>query len=164
MMASDGPVPEIYIHPGESQLTTEPVVFRTVLGSCVAIAFLAPSGGVGAICHPMLPSRPPRSTEGGSLRTSRRYVDFAIRDLASQFDALGIDRRQMKVKVFGGADVLLTSADRKQPTIGRMNCEAALRVLREEGLQIVASSLGGNSGLKLDFNTGTGEVLVRRLG
>jgi chemotaxis receptor (MCP) glutamine deamidase CheD len=35
-----------------------------------------------------------------------RYVDFSIRYLAQQFDALGASRNELVVKLFGGADVL----------------------------------------------------------
>jgi chemotaxis receptor (MCP) glutamine deamidase CheD len=37
-------------------------------------------------------------------------------------------------------------------------------VLRAEGLAVIASSLGGTSGLNIRFDTRTGEVLLRRLG
>jgi chemotaxis protein CheD len=97
------------------------------------------------------------------VKDSRRYVDFAIRELAQRFDALGIARASMKVKLFGGADVLHVPVEGARPTVGRLNCESAIQVLREDGFDVAASSLGGTKGLTLEFNTGTGEVLVRRM-
>jgi chemotaxis protein CheD len=161
-MPPDDRLAEIYVQPGESHLTTEPSILRTLLGSCVAVAFLAPKQGVGALCHPMLPVCPAK-LEGNNPRTAQRYVDFAIRSLAKRFTALGIERDDVTVKLFGGADVLAVSQDASRSTVGRMNSESALRVLREEGFTIAASSLGGDSGLTLRFDTSTGEVLVRRL-
>lgn len=162
MTAADG-MTEIYIQPGESYLATEPVILRTLLGSCVAVAFLAPGRGVGALCHPMLPTCPPRLKSATNWKPAQRYVDFAIRDLAERYAALGIARKDVTVKVFGGADVLQVIKDTSRATVGKMNSETALRVLREEGFSVAASSLGGTSGLTLQFNTRTGEVLVRRL-
>jgi chemotaxis protein CheD len=153
---------EIYVQPGESHLSTEPVIFRTLLGSCVAVALQAPPHGVAALCHPMLPHAPPQAGVS-RLRNPERYVDFAIRALASRFDALRIPRAEIIVKLFGGADVLHVFDQRTRPTVGRLNAETALRVLREEGFHVAASSLGGTKGLNLRFNTRTGEVLVRRL-
>jgi chemotaxis receptor (MCP) glutamine deamidase CheD len=49
-----------------------------------------------------------------------------------------------------------------RPTVGKLNCEVALNVLNEEGFQVVASSLGGNCGVNIHFNTKTREVLLRR--
>jgi len=100
-----------------------------------------------------------------SLAAGHRYVDFSIRDLARRFDELGAHRTEVQVKVFGGADVLLVGdAASAKPTVGRLNCEAAIEVLRAEGLAVIASSLGGTSGLNIRFDTRTGEVLLRRLG
>jgi chemotaxis protein CheD len=159
MPGSDTALPEIHIHPGESRLVTEPVILRTVLGSCIGLAFLVPRLGVAALCHPMLPTAPPNARSPAGCR----YVDFAIRDLARQFDARGARRTEVQVKLFGGGDVLLVPRGTTRPTVGRMNQEAALRVLAEEGFSVAASSLGGICGLNLRFHTGTGEVLLWRL-
>ena len=100
-----------------------------------------------------------------SVAEGRRYVDFAIRDLARQFDELGARRSEVQVKLFGGADVLLVGDEAtSKPTVGKMNCEAAVEVLQDEGFQVVASSLGGTAGLNIQFYTRTGEVRLRRLG
>jgi len=160
----DAVLREVYVQPGESHVSHEPVIFRTVLGSCVGVTFLIPRLGVGAICHPMLPRYPDNPPAGMSREKSRRYVDFTLRDLARQFDALGARREEVCVKLFGGGDVLEVVSDSSRPTIGKMNCDAALRVLAEEGFFVTASSLGGTCGLNIQFHTGTGEVLLRRLG
>jgi chemotaxis protein CheD len=162
MPKSDKALPEVYVQPGESYLVREPTILRTVLGSCVGATFLVPRLGIGAICHPMLPSYPANPRAKHSLADSCRYVDFAIRDIARQFDLLGVRRDEIQAKLFGGGDVLLVD-EASRPTVGKLNCESALRTLREEKLEVVASSLGGSSGLKIRFNTGTGEVLLRRL-
>ena len=156
-------LPDVYVLPGESHLSREPVIFRTVLGSCVGVTFLAPRLGIGAICHPMLPRFPDK--QGGDIRLAhaRRYVDFTIVDLAKQLDALGVVRNEVQVKIFGGGDVLLVTNEAARPTVGQLNIEAALRVLSEEGFAVVASSLGGTSGVSIQFHTGTGEVLLKRL-
>ena len=160
----DAAMPEIYLLPGESHLVTEPMILRTVLGSCVGIAFFVPRLGIGALCHPMLPVYPLKPPADLSLAAGRRYVDFAIRDLASQFDSLGVRRNEVRVKLFGGGDVLLVVNPAARPTVGALNCEAALRVLEELGFVVAASSLGGTTGVHIKFNTETGEVLLKRLG
>jgi len=160
----EAPLPEVYVQPGESHLVTGPTILRTVLGSCVGIAFLAPRLGAGALCHPMLPACPAGLSAERNQAAGRRYVDFAIRDLAGRFDALGAQRSEVQVKLFGGADVLAAINAATRPTVGRLNCEAALRGLRTQGFAVVASSLGGTTGMNIQFNTETGEVLLRRLG
>ena len=155
-------LPEIYVQPVESRLVLESAILRTLLGSCVGIAFRIPRLGVGALCHPMLPRCPAKSAAILSRSAGSRYVDFAIRDLARQFDALGARRNEVEVKLFGGGDVLLTAKDAARPTVGRLNIEVAMNVLEEEGFAVSASSLGGQRGVNIRFNTQTGEVLLQR--
>jgi chemotaxis protein CheD len=163
MCQPDAALPEIYVLPGESHLVTEPTILRTVLGSCVGVTFLVPRLGLGALCHPMLPAYPLKPQAALSLAAGRRYVDFAIRDLASQFDSRGARRDEVRVKLFGGGDVLLVANAASRPTVGALNCEAALRVLEELGFEVIASRLGGTTGVHIKFNTETGEVLLKRL-
>jgi chemotaxis protein CheD len=110
----------------------------------------------------MLPCLPVKRSSTITRSASIRYVDFAIRDLAQQFDALGARRGEVEVKIFGGGDVLLLASDGARPTVGKLNIEVALRVLEEEGFSITASSLGGSRGINIRFNTQTGEVLLQR--
>ena len=163
MAGAEEPVAEVYVQPGESHLVRGPAVMRTVLGSCVGVTFWHPKMGVAALCHPMLPRFPEKKTDGHSLASARRYVDFAIRDLARQFDALGARRREVVVKLFGGADVLRVQGHESRPTVGRLNRERALEILESEGFRVTASRLGGPCGFHIDFYTVTGEVLLRRL-
>jgi chemotaxis protein CheD len=162
MPQPDGNLPEVYVQPGESHLVREPTILKTLLGSCVGIAFRVPRLDLGALCHPMLPRVPARLAMSLSRSAGRRYVDFAIRDLARQFDALGANRNEIEVKLFGGGDVLVMTPSAKRPTVGKLNCEVALKVLAEEGFGVIASSLGGKRGVNINFNTGTGEVLLQR--
>jgi len=150
----------ISVQPGQVHLARSPVVLRTILGSCVGVTFWSSRLGAGALCHGVLPSCP-RGTGGSD---GYRYVDFSIRYLAQCFDALGARRQDVEVKLFGGADVLPVAAARAgKSTVGFLNCQAALKVLEEEGFTVAASDLGGIRGRTIRFHTGTGEVIVQRL-
>ena len=162
MPEPDSTLPEVHVQPGESRLVREPTVLRTLLGSCVGIAFRVPRLGVGALCHPMLPRSPAKQAASLSRSAGRRYVDYAIRDLARQFDALGASRSEVEVKLFGGGDVLDMAPNPKRPTVGKLNSEVAMKVLAEEGFDVAAASLGGKRGVNIHFNTETGEVLLQR--
>ena len=164
MLEIESEVSEVYLHPGESYLARKPAIIRTILGSCVGVTFWSARLRVGALTHSQLPRCPTNSSVGLSLAAGHRYVDFSIRDLARQFDQLGALRREVQVKLFGGADVLpISAADPLRPTIGKQNCDAAIEVLRAEGFEVIASSLGGTTGRSIQFHTGTGEVRLRWL-
>jgi chemotaxis protein CheD len=163
-MEPDSDLPQIHVHPGEWHLLREPALLCTLLGSCVGITFWVRRLGIGALCHPMMPTFPTGREARASSETARRYVDFSIRQLATQFDSLGARRSETEVKLFGGADVLQVGQTSSRPSVGKLNCETAVRVLHSEGYEIAASSLGGESGLQIYFNTANGEVLLRRFG
>lgn len=155
---------DVYLQPGEMFLAREPTMIRTLLGSCVGVSFWSARLGIGALCHALLPECPKHPSEKIRPEFGYRYVDYSIRDIARQFAALGAHRSEVQVKVFGGADVLLggpVTCDR--PTVGSLNCDSALDVLGAEGFQVMVSSLRGSTGLNIHFNTGNGEVLLRRL-
>ncbi|HTV16844.1 MAG TPA: chemotaxis protein CheD [Acidobacteriaceae bacterium] len=161
MGAAEDDCPEIWVQPGESHVVRGAAVLRTVLGSCVGVTFWNRRLGIGAMCHAMLPQSPGKHAL--SPAAARRYVDLTICDVAVQLDALGAWRSETEVKVFGGADVLVVEESTRRATVGRLNCEAALRILESEGFAVRASSLGGKCGMHIDFYTATGEVLLRRL-
>jgi|WetSurMetagenome_2_1015567.scaffolds.fasta_scaffold581367_1 chemotaxis protein CheD len=162
MIRLDPSLPEVFVQPGESKLVREPTILRTLLGSCVGIAFRVPRLNIGALCHPMLPRVAAKAGAALSRSAGRRYVDYTIRDVAAQLDALGARRSEVEVKLFGGGDVLAIVVRASHPTVGRQNSEIAIKVLAEEGFQIAASSLGGVHGVNIHFNTMTGEVLLQR--
>lgn len=163
MTELEASLPEASVQPGESHLVTEPTILRTVLGSCVGVTFLVRRLGIGALCHPMLPHCPANRRGKLSVTAGRRYVDFAIEDMAQQLHSMGAQRGETEVKLFGGGDVLAVGNDPSRPTVGKLNCETALRVLEEEAFTLSACRLGGASGVHIEFHTATGDVLLRRL-
>jgi chemotaxis protein CheD len=158
-------LPDLNLQPGELYLARGPAILRTILGSCVSVTFWSKRLGAGALCHGVLPRSPLAWPPGSGLSDGCRYVDFSIRHLAQQFDALKARRDELEVKLFGGADVLPFLGDRSdRPTVGAMNCQVAIEVLAQEGFTVTASDWGGVRGRRIHFHTGTGEVLVYRLG
>jgi chemotaxis protein CheD len=157
-------LPDLNLQPGELYLARSSAILRTILGSCVGVTFWSARLGAGALCHGVLPWCPLDWRMGVELTEGCRYVDFSIRHLARQFDALGASRREVVVKVFGGADVLpVAEAARARQSVGAQNRKAAEEVLAEEGFLVSASDVGGRRGRRIHFHTGTGEVLLHRL-
>jgi chemotaxis protein CheD len=157
-------LPRLNLQPGELYLVCSPAILGTILGSCVAVTFWSARLGAGAMCHGVLPRSPQVWPPGSDLSDRQRYVDFSIRHLAQQFDAIGASRRELQVKLFGGADVLPIPESRQDtPSVGAQNCTVAREVLAEEGLTVSVSDVGGIRGRRIHFHTGTGDVLLHRL-
>ena len=163
MIQADLVLPDLDLQPGELYLSRRPAILRTILGSCIGVTIWSRRLGAGALCHSVLPRCPRPWPAGSGVREGFRYVDFSIRYLAEQFEGLGAARRELEIKLFGGADVLATVERGGRPTVGRLNRLAAEEMLAEEGLTISASDTGGTRGRRIHFHTGTGEVLLHRL-
>lgn len=165
MLAQDpADLPVWHVDAGEVQLCRKPAILRTVLGSCVGVTFWSARLAVGALCHAALPRRPSEWPSDEAFPWGHRYVDVCIRYLIRQFDALGLKRGEVEVKLFGGADVLaIPRSARTAHTVGKQNCAAAWETLDQHGVVPAAWDLGGSRGRVISFHSGTGEVLVRRL-
>ena len=73
----------------------------------------------------------------------------------------GGKRNRLKAKLFGGGKVVQNSSERWN--IGQKNVEFAENFLSTEGIPIVASHTGGETGMQVQFNTSTAKVLLRIL-
>ena len=148
----------IYLKPGEVVVANQPILVRTILGSCIAVTMFSPSRRIGAICHAMMPDR-------GSKHHDLRYVDTAILYIHRKVHEFGA-ANDLEIKLFGGAQVLLTT-DRLLPrnlTVGMKNVARAQEILAEHGLPVAKSDVGGSRGRKLFFSIMNGDVYVARLG
>lgn len=149
-------LPHLFLKPGELFLSCTPAIVATVLGSCVSITISERTVCLGAMCHVLLPT--------GSLADGFRYVDSTLDYMVEKIDAMGVRLGSCEVKMFGGADVLVTSGSQSgRLSVGRQNVEEARRRLSSLGVVPKVSDVGGKYGRKLFFNSHTGEVFMKKM-
>ncbi len=139
-----------YLYPASLFADKEPHVVTTILGSCVAVCLFDPILNQGGINHFMLP------LWNGQGLASPRYGNIAIERLIERMLSLGSQKENLKAKVFGGGEVLQTNLDSFH--IGERNIRVAIDILKEQGIPVVAKSVGGKVGRRIEFVTSTGEV------
>jgi len=144
----------VYLHPGRVFVSPDPTEVTTILGSCVAVCVFDPVLRVGGANHYLLPHRV------GNGLSSARFGNVAVRKLIDGVLALGGRKENLQAKVFGGA-CMVDAFHGRQERLGTKNADLALRILREEGIRVVADDVGGRRGRKVIFHTDTGVVLVR---
>lgn len=156
-------LPKIFLQTGDCFFGVQPTVVTTVLGSCLAVTMHAPKFGYGTICHAFLPD----SSEGGRKGAEPqvcRYVDTALQNMLETMDKMGVPRRDLVLKMFGGASgIAVAGMATSSYNIGRRNIEMAKKLLRFARLDVQVENVGGNYGRKLMFHTQTGEVWVKKL-
>ena len=142
-----------FLLPGMTYADARECLITTVLGSCVSVCLWDQRYGRGGMNHFMLPL-----WNGEGLATPK-YGTIAMERLLENMLALGSRKEHLVAKVFGGANLLASSA---ACPIGSRNIELALSQLEEWRIMVVASDLGGHVGRKVIMNTLTGVVLLGR--
>lgn len=150
----------INLRPGEMVITAQPAIITTLLGSCISICLYHPAKKTGGMCHCLLPSN--RGTN--RYKSPYNFVNDTISHMIEvMVNDHGIHLPEIKVKLFGGANVLPTGKPpgKEGDSIGEQNILTARSVIRRYGLEITSQRVGGEHGYKLFFNTQTGEVFLR---
>ena len=140
-----------FLYPSTLFVSQVPFNIHTLLGSCIAVCLFDPLLKCGGMNHYMVPFW------NGEGLESPRYGNIAIEMLAGKMAHLGSQNRNMIAKVFGGGSVIGETTI----NIGERNIQVAETVLKKLNVRIVATSVGGDQGRKIVFNTSTGEVLMK---
>ncbi|MBU0994427.1 MAG: chemotaxis protein CheD [Proteobacteria bacterium] len=162
---------KVFLKAGEVLIAEKPSRIYTILGSCVAVIMFSPRTGIGAICHAQLAENKETSSRCSdtcpvkcftqvSKTTQFKYVSCSIRYMVDQFEKRGISKKEIDVKLFGGANVL--KSGNNQQTIGHQNIETATKILKNMRLEVISHSVGGNTGMTLYFDSNTGIVHLKR--
>ena len=152
----------VFLKPGEWILVDAPTNIKTILGSCVAITVRAPRLGLAAMTHCLLPNARD-AVEWADEVAAPRYVDTAVQIVLDSFLCRGALTNELEVKLVGGADGLSQDLSRGQYSVGAKNVRTALEEMSKRGIIPAVSVVGGRSGRVMVFNTGTGELFVKRL-
>jgi chemotaxis protein CheD len=154
----------IYLEPGEAYFAESPTSIVTILGSCLAVSMWLPRLRVGAICHAFLPKCLTWNKCQSHCQERFKYVHCTIPWMVEQLSLPGVRRSEIETKLFGGGDLFVPSMiSGNNLSVGKQNTVMALEMFKKEGLIVASQDLGGTMGRKIIFNTGTGEVLLKRI-
>jgi len=157
-------LPKVFLQTGDCFIGVQPTLVTTVLGSCLAVVIHAPKAGIGTICHAFLPDSSEAKRDKKPEPQICRFVDTALQNMLETVDKIGIPRRELVVKMFGGSSgIAVRGMEYSSYDIGRRNVEMAMKLLKFARLDIMVKDVGGKQGRKLMFNTLTGEVWLKRL-
>jgi chemotaxis protein CheD len=130
------------------------------------MTMFAPKECFGGIFHAVLPTKKSGRCADAPQPTQDdfRYVDSSIRRFIMILDERGIQRSQVQIKIFGGAEVLPgRQYDPNSMSVGKRNVAEACTILKEMGLRITKADVGGTSGRKIIFDIHSGDVWLKRV-
>lgn len=150
------------ILPGECYVSKSGEMISTVLGSCISACIRDVNLGIGGMNHFMLPIRSEHSSTQRSsvVNAALCYGNWAMEFLINTILALGAQRADLEVKVFGGGRVLscMTNID-----IGSRNIDFVKAYLEQEKMPITSSDVGGERPRKILYFPDTGAVKLKRI-
>jgi len=145
-------VERVFLLPGEFIISKKPHEVTTLLGSCVAVCLFSRSAQFGGMNHYMLPS----SATG---ERHAKYGDYAIQTIVRFMERGAGSLKGAEAMVFGGANVVGAIISGAQ--IGIKNVETARNMLKEYHIPITKEVVGGNTGLKIRYQTWDNQVAYR---
>jgi chemotaxis protein CheD len=149
-----GEVEEVLLQPGQFHFGGPATRIRTLLGSCVAMVLWHPRRRIGGMCHYLLPA----GGRGGS-RPDGRYGEDAMALFRAAARQHGTGLEEYQCKLFGGGNMFGAPVPARLD-VARQNVAAALRLVREHRLRLVAQSLGHSGHRKVVFEVWSGVVWV----
>lgn len=151
----------VTILPGEFYSTNASEIIQTILGSCVSVVLMDETSGICGMNHFMLAHS--LGQDKYYQTQSGRYGMHAMELLVNEMLRLGARRSRISAKLFGGGSVLRFEGPRAS-NIPDENVMFARKYLETEHFPLVSSDTGGDYGRKVLVFTGTGRVLVKKLG
>jgi chemotaxis protein methyltransferase CheR len=138
---------------GEVFASREPVIIRTLLGSCVSASLHDPEARIGGLNHFLLPDGDEAEARGA------RFGVNAMELLINEIMKLGGARHRLVAKIFGGAHVMPGMSR----TVPDQNVSFIQAFLQKEGIPVVGQRLAGDSALEVCFEATSGRAKVRAL-
>lgn len=146
---------------GEFCVATAPVVLKTYgLGSCIGIAVYDPATRTGALAHTLLP----HSADGAPASSlAAKFTDRAVDLMVAELLKSGCAGGRLVAKLAGGASMFDALFQSFRGDIGARNVAAARERLQHHGIRLLAEDTGADYGRSIEFDTATGEMVVRAL-
>lgn len=137
----------------------ESTLITYALGSCIGISLYDPMVKVGGLLHFMLPES--QIDLEKAQRNPWMFADTGIPLLFREMYKLGGDKKRIKVKVAGGAQVMDAEG---YFNIGKRNCMALRKILWKNNVFIHAEAVGGNVNRTVRLELSSGEFWVKTSG
>ena len=126
------------------------------LGSCIGISLYDPQTKVGGLLHMMLPD----SQQARPKDNPAKFADTGLPLMLKDVLALGAVKTRLVAKIAGGAQMFAFQNATDIMRVGSRNAEAAKKILKDQGIKIIAEDTGGTYGrtVSIDLNTGVYKV------
>jgi len=149
---------KIRVGMGEVTVTYPENDLVTTIGSCIAVCIYDFQKRIGGMAHIVLPKKRSFINQDRPCK----FADIAVPTLINKMKIKGCERRNLKAKIAGGAN-MFPNLDQKILSIGQDNINAVKQILRKESIPLVAEDIGGIQGRRIEFEVSSMKMVVQRL-
>ena len=143
----------LILNPGDYACSDKAAI-KTLLGSCVAVAYWDPRLRIGSMNHFLLPE-----LKGAQAEDDKALAGaFAMEKALNMLLARGSRKSSIVAKAFGAGSM----AGSDYFGIGQKNAQFARRWLESEGIALAASDFGGCFSRVVILDPATGDVYCKR--
>lgn len=148
----------IVVNISDAQASKQPqdVLVTYSLGSCIGVSVYDPVAKVGGMLHYQLPTSTLDTQR--SRNNPNMFADTGMEQLLKQVEQLGANKKRLKVKLAGGAQML---NDAGLFNIGRRNHAAIRKVLWQHGLFVDGEDVGGSTPRNFYLHIADGTVVSK---
>lgn len=144
------------VHIGEVKTGTSGQTLKTILGSCVGIAFIWKAKSIYGLAHCLLPE--PMGV--GKTHSPGRFVDHAIPELLKMMNIKPDDYHEIEAVLAGGGNMTSPKTSSPDQLVGVANITTARKMLKNLGIRIIHEDVGGEEGRKLTVCCSSGNYTV----
>lgn len=154
----------IILFPGEYYVTDKKVRISTLLGSCVSACLYDPVNRIVGMNHFLLSNKRYTRDMPMVISDAGRYGVHAMELTINGMLKLGAQKKYLNAKVCGGSSLSVARESRDSfHCVGEVNCRFIEEFLRNDGIKIVASDLGGETGRVVHFDAGDYALYIRKI-
>jgi chemotaxis protein CheD len=140
-----------FVGMGQLMTVAKPARLCSVVGSCIAVCIYHPRFQVGAMAHVVLPDAV------GHVGSEGKFADSAVPALLREMTRLTDMRAGFVAKLAGGANMFAATGPLQ---IGALNIAAVKKFLAEAQVRVLAESLGGTQGRRIEFDPADGSLSI----
>jgi len=126
------------------------------IGSCIVVVCFDEEKPLAGMLHAMLPEKT------GKAHDKNRYADTGIENLVKSMIDLGVNIKNMRAKIFGGARMF--EIGNESDAIGSRNIKKAKEILERKGIPILGEDTGSNYGRTIEYFVTEKKAQVRSFG
>jgi len=150
----------IIVGMADLKVCKNPGILTTLgLGSCVGVALYDKVNKVAGLAHAMLPDSASFTNNSNRMK----FVDTAIADMIVKMCLQGADKKNIKAKIAGGAQMFAHNTTNESMRIGDRNVEAAINLLRKLSIPLLAKETGDNFGRTVELYSEDGRFLIKTI-